>query len=523
MKDSDSRRLLIINLIFIGFVWFLLFRRLYTEWTVNSLYSYGWFVPALAGFLFFERWRDRPPNAADRPHPLFLVLPCLLLLAYLPIRIVNEANPDWVKVNFYFTASVVALMLCALYALGRLRTVWHFAFPILFVFTAMPWPVWMEENIVQTLTRWNTAVSADSLTLCGTPAIASGNLINVGSTWVNVAEACSGIRSLQTAFMMSLFLGEFYRLRLPLRALLMGSSFAVVFLLNIGRTMTLTYVAGTSGNDAMEKWHDTLGNIVMVAGLLSLWLLAVSCEKIQARWCPPKPRAKTAKLLGSPALPAPFPAAFLVFGFVWLIGSEVATESWYRYHEASLPPPAEWTLRWPKDAPSYRTGELQERTKAILKYNSGETASWQTPQGYRWGMYYIRWLPGRVSKFLAGAHYPTVCLPATGLKLVSELGRYPCPVGNTEIPFTAYLFDAGRQSLYVFHAIIEDQPATDGEKISYKQVDPDERIQSVLHGHRNLGQRVIGISISGPTSLEDAEACLREQLSALLTITPKHP
>ncbi|MFT3782533.1 MAG: exosortase/archaeosortase family protein [Nibricoccus sp.] len=521
MNAPQPKRLLFINLVFLAFVWFMLFRRLHTEWIVNTLYSYGWFVPALAGYLFYERWRDRPPNAEKRPHPVWLIIPACFILAYAPIRIINEANPDWVKINFYFTGSVMLLSFAALFAMGRVRSMWHFAFPVLFCFTAMPWPVWMEENIVQTLTRLNTAISAETLTLCGTPAMAQGNLINVGGTWVNVAEACSGIRSLQTAFMMSLFLGEFYRLRLVLRALLMASSFVVVFALNVARTMTLTHIAGTSGSQVMEKWHDPLGTAVMVVGLAALWFLAVGFDKLQIRYFPLKPRTKTAAAVGSPALPAPFPLAFVVFGFVWFIGSEIATEAWYSRHEADLPPPAEWAVDWPTQAPDYKAGELPERTRAILKYNEGETASWKSPDGFNWNMYYIRWLPGRVSKFLSGAHYPTVCLPATGLKFIEETGRYECPVGRLEIPFNTYLFEAGREPVYVFHAIVEDQPANDGEKISYKQVNPDERFESVLRGHRNLGQRVLGISIMGPNSLQEAEASVHRVLSQILSTPQK--
>jgi hypothetical protein len=177
-------------------------------------------------------------------------------------------------------------------------------------------------------------------------------------------------------------------------------------------------------------------------------------------------------------------------------------------------------VQWPDKAPEYKPGELPERTRAILKYNIGETANWKASDGYNWNMYFIRWFPGRVSKFLSGAHYPTVCLPATGMKLVSETGRYECPVGNLEIPFTTYLFESGTQSVYVFHAIIEDQPALDGEKISYRQVRGDERIESVKRGHRNLGQRVLGISIIGPTSLEEAKVSVLKVLSEIVKISP---
>ena len=92
-------------------------------------------------------------------------------------------------------------------ASGRWRYVAFLAFPVLFCMTALPWPVWMEDYMVQSLMRGNARICAELMTLFGQPALAEGNLIQVGKAWVNVEEACSGIRSLQTAFMVSLFLG----------------------------------------------------------------------------------------------------------------------------------------------------------------------------------------------------------------------------------------------------------------------------------------------------------------------------
>lgn len=520
MKFPPLRPVLVLNIVLIGLFWLLLFNRLHTEWIVNTLYSYGWAVPFLALYLFSERWRDRPMPAADRPHPLWLIIPGITLLLYTPLRVVNEGNPDWVRINFDLTVLAAGFSAMALFAMGRLRYVWHFGFPLFFVFTALPWPVWMEENLVQTLTRWNTQVSAETLTMLGTPAMAQGNLIQIGASWVNVEEACSGIRSLQTSFMMSLFLGEFYRLNFLLRGLLMLSSFVVAFALNIGRTMTLTYLSGAYGNHTLEKWHDPIGTTVMVLCLVGLWVLALGFEKLHVRVLGPrKTPAPDAPPL--PPAPAPFPTAFVVYGVCALVFAEVATESWYRYHESKLAPPREWAVDWPTEAKGFRRGEFPDRTRAILKYNEAETASWVTPDGYGFQMYYIRWLPGRVSKFLSGAHYPTVCLPATGLQFKSEFGRYLCKAGDVEIPFTAFLFESGTQPVYVFHAILEDRPAPDGEAISYRQVEGYERIESVKRGHRNLGQRVLGISILNAPSLTDAEATLQNVLQSIVHTSQK--
>src|SRR3954462_6861676 len=51
--------------ILIGLFLLLIFNQQRLEWTVNAVYSYGWAVPALALFLFWERWRRRP--VVERP------------------------------------------------------------------------------------------------------------------------------------------------------------------------------------------------------------------------------------------------------------------------------------------------------------------------------------------------------------------------------------------------------------------------------------------------------------------------
>src|SRR6187402_1298619 len=84
-----------ISLGLIVVAWLLVFNQQRLEWSVNPTYAYGWAVPLLAGYLFYERWRTRPLASAPVDNRLWLVVPALLLLAYLPVRVVQEANPDW--------------------------------------------------------------------------------------------------------------------------------------------------------------------------------------------------------------------------------------------------------------------------------------------------------------------------------------------------------------------------------------------------------------------------------------------
>lgn len=492
----------------LGLAWVLVWNQQRLEWAVNPTYGYGWAVPFLAGYLFWERWQRRPVARAPVGGRLWLIVPALLLLAYLPLRVIQEANPDWVKINWSIAGVPALLSLGIVFLIGGWRYAVFFVFPILFCFTALPWPVWMEEYLVQTLMRWNASVSAELLTLAGYPALAKGNLIQIGATWVNVEEACSGIRSLQTAFMVSLFFGEYYRLRLPARAGLMLASFAVAFIFNLGRTILLTYICGTAGNAAMERWHDTVGNVAMIGGLVALWMLAEVFRRFHVReTASPTPRAPVGRVV---------PAAFALAGVAWLGASEVTTAAWYGVHESKMPAPLQWDVAWPTKAMDFQRAEFPDRTRAILKFNQGEAASWRSDDGYSWQAYYLRWLPGRVSKFLSGGHYPTVCLPAAGLKLVSETGRFDCHVGALTVPFTTYLFESGGRDVYVFHAIMEDVPTTPDGRVAYRQANSMERLRSVWRGERNLGQRVLGIAVSGPFSAVDARAAVQHLLNDLV-------
>jgi exosortase len=505
------------SLFAVGVFWLMIINQQRLEWSVNPVYSYGWAVPALAGYLFWSRWQDRPAIDSRWSWPVFFGGTALLLFAYLPVRVVQEANPDWVKINFIMASLWAGMVLLVLGRWGGTRSVWHFIFPVLFCYTALPWPVWMQDSLVQNLMRMNASVSAEILTLLGVPAIAKGNLIQVADRWVNVEEACSGIRSLQTAFMMALFLGEFYRITVVRRALLLASSFAVAFLVNLIRTIILTNFAKT---DSIEKWHDTVGTIAMVLCLAALWGLAewFNRGKKSGKHAT-ETEASRVNSSGSEKIIRP-PFSWLGAGLVcgWLCLVEVLTLGWYDMHERALPPPLVWNLKLPRQAPGFVEGTFGDRMKALLKFNSGKTASWDTPDGYLWQMYYLQWQPGRVSKYLSSSHYPTVCLPATGLKLVSETGVWNCDIDGVEIPFTTYLFEEDGRDVYVFHAIVEDRPSVGGTRLSYRQVSSDERIESVLRGERNLGQHVVGIAVRGPLAPSEARAAVSSTMESIVSI-----
>src|SRR5204863_7863308 len=102
-------------------------------------------------------------------------------------------------------------------------------FPSCLFFVAVPWPTNLEQFVVQGLMRLDTFINVEILNAIRIPAVQLGNIIQVGTGYVGIDEACTGIRSLQATFMVSLFLGEFYEFAVGRRIILVLAGACLVF------------------------------------------------------------------------------------------------------------------------------------------------------------------------------------------------------------------------------------------------------------------------------------------------------
>src|SRR6266513_1610079 len=98
-------------------LWLWLFFHLQVEWSLNPQYNYGWAVPFLALLMFWFRWQRRP-NPDPRPASLGKWAAWLILALLLPLRVVEEANPDWRLLSWVLALSVVAFSLLSLARAG---------------------------------------------------------------------------------------------------------------------------------------------------------------------------------------------------------------------------------------------------------------------------------------------------------------------------------------------------------------------------------------------------------------------
>src|SRR5438874_7641466 len=104
----------------LGLLWFVCCRHLSQEWRFNEQYSYGWFVPFFAAYLFWLRWQDRLQvelRNAERgtqswPAIALIIFAALLIL---PLRVFEIGNPDWRTLGWIHAFCVTALTLVVIW------------------------------------------------------------------------------------------------------------------------------------------------------------------------------------------------------------------------------------------------------------------------------------------------------------------------------------------------------------------------------------------------------------------------
>ncbi len=486
------------------FLWLELIHQLASEWSLNPQYGYGWTVPFLAAVLVYLRWMRRPAPAPASFRGLTSTLLLLAALALFPARLIAVANPDWRLLDWIMALAVVAISLGALSLAGGAPTLRHFAFPVLFFLVAVPWPVQLEQFVVQHLMRADAAITIGLLNFIGTLAVQHGNVIELSTGQVGIDDACTGVRSLQATLMVALFLGEFYRMPLARRVLLVVAGAAIAFVCNIGRTFLLCEVAASDGIAAIGRWHDPAGFTILGICLFVLWGLSL--------WLQPK--APVTSINHQPSaisLSSRWSGALIV----WLCLTEIAVAAWYAPRAAETAAP--WTVAWPTSEPNYQAQQIPAATEELLRYNEGGVATWRSAADRVWMMYSFHWLPGRTAALFVKNHRPDICLPASGLTMTQESGVHLVQVHGVPLPIRSYRFTDRGHPLHIFYCYWDGRSsyANDAEAAA-EDWTARGRLRAALAGKRELGARMFELAVWGYANDAEASAALQQELEKIV-------
>ncbi len=161
--------------------------ELVRDWIRDPNYNHGFLIPIISGYLI---WKRRGELASSAAKPSWLGLGGILVAAAL--LILGTAGAE------VFTQRVSLLVLLGSLVLffrgwQQLRRV---AFPLAFLLLAIPLPYIVYYGITGPMQALAAKCAVLGLKAIGIPLVAQGNVIHLANGSLEVAEACSGIRSL---------------------------------------------------------------------------------------------------------------------------------------------------------------------------------------------------------------------------------------------------------------------------------------------------------------------------------------
>ena len=251
-------------------------------WWTDENYSHGLLIPFLIGFLvWFEK--DELEKMEKRPAFLAGGAICLAAMFFLLVGILGAE---------LFTQRFSLLLMLAgitIYFFGW-QILKKLVVPFVLLALAIPIPTILFNKIAFPLQLLATDLAVWGIRLFGIPAAKFGNVIELlprgasQSIWLEVVEACSGIRSLMTLVTLALVYAYFTSRRrnfaslksfdLWRAAILMLAALPIAVLTNgvrVAATGILAYYYG--GETAQGFLHGASGWLVYVAALLLLLLV----------------------------------------------------------------------------------------------------------------------------------------------------------------------------------------------------------------------------------------------------------
>ena len=258
----------------------------------SDLHSYTLLVPLVSAYLLYVRREQLPKNyASDVPLGILFLLVTLASLAFTySLDLAGQAlsvNNRIVLLTLCFLCCLVA---GGFFFLGRawMRAA---AFPLGFLIFMVPMPDTMADAL-ETASKYASAEVANILFhLSGTPFLRAGLVFQLPNITIEVAQACSGIRSSWVLFITGILAANLF-LRTPWRRFaLVAFVIPLAILRNGFRILVIGLLCVHMGPEMIHSpIHSRGGPIFFVLSLIPLFLVLWLLGKGDARMHQPKSR-----------------------------------------------------------------------------------------------------------------------------------------------------------------------------------------------------------------------------------------
>ena len=253
------------------------------QWYDDPNYSHGFLIPILSAYFVWERRRRL---AAVSRVPTWWGLPLLLLGT--GMLVVGHVGAELYVQRVSLVTVLGGLVLLVL-GRGALRIS---SFPIIFLMFMIPLPAIVLNAVAFPLQLFAAQAAATTLDLASIPVLREGNVVSLAHTTLEVAEACSGIRSLMSLLALATVYAYFTEPMLWKRGIIIVAAIPVAIVANAFRVAGTGVLAHYFGVEAAQGfYHDFSGWLVFVVAFVLLLGIGVVLRGSRRRPSLPVSRA----------------------------------------------------------------------------------------------------------------------------------------------------------------------------------------------------------------------------------------
>ena len=246
-------------------VYFRVVAKLVFDWYDLPDYSHGFLVPFFAVFVMWDNravLRNTPVRATWSGLPLVILGLAVVVLG------VYGADLFLSRISFLILLAGIVWTFFGRTMLVALR------FPFFVLLLAIPFPAIVFNQITFPLQLFASQLASAILPLLGVPVLHEGNVIELPIMKLEVAEACSGIRSLMSLFTLAVFYGYFLERTTTRRVILAMASIPIAVTANAARIVgTGLCVQYWDPDKALGFFHEFSGWVMFVISLGCLYII----------------------------------------------------------------------------------------------------------------------------------------------------------------------------------------------------------------------------------------------------------
>jgi exosortase len=255
--------------IFIGIlvmaVYYRVLAKLVVDWAEIPDFSQGFLVPIFAAYLVWAK-RKALLNIKFAPSWSGVAVVALGLL----VLLLGVYGAEL----FLSRVSLVILLAGLALSFGGAELLKELRFALLVLLLAIPIPGIVFNEITIPLQFLASKLASALLPLFGVPVLREGNIIELASMKLEVAEACSGIRSLMSLITLAIFYGYFLEKSTMRRTILALASIPIAIAANAVRILgTGLCVQYWDPDKAMGFFHEFSGWVIFLVSLGCLYIV----------------------------------------------------------------------------------------------------------------------------------------------------------------------------------------------------------------------------------------------------------